>query len=897
MNLMRIFLWIYLMLWVSNSGIAQTTSWRVQGLVIDHEKKPVEACLLFITKDSSGVPLQFIQSDQSGRFVLQPSDTGPLWLNARTLGFEPYKRLLLPSDSIGLVIQLAQTPYDLKEVVINEKAPAIVEKSDTLRYNLKYFRDSSEYNVEDLLRKLPGIQINGDGGITVQGKPLTKVLVEGEDVFGAKYTIGTRNIRALTIDVVEVIDHHQDNPVLKGVKHSEDIVLNLKFSKNVKQSMGGTAELGLGAGHEAKYELHSNLFSLANKSKYYWINSLGNTGSQYSPQELDASYGNSDSDYKLASPFENVYLSPMNIDNPGLSAPFVNNSITNFSTLRSIFNWSETWKVKINATFSNLKDKQYSEDNQAFLLDAGVYELRTAQQRRIRFLSAEGEVQLIHTNRSATRSFVSNATWNTSNNQGFQAITQFLSPKNMNLNTEQQVSQGELSLSAIFSQKIQKNSVSQIQFNYFNGSSRQHLIGQNETFAILWGLDSTLLHFAQNLQTPYQEGTAFFRQIWAWNHLNLEAETKATIGQSALNVQIDLFNEPKGSVSQAIAEPPSKVGQQSWQQSIKLHGLIGKKNDYSLHSQLGTQRFNSDDRFSMVYGKIYTQLRHHFADAGYASLDYQYAQMPLAPQALLQSFYLVDVYNLVNQNPRRFSEKGHKVTFHYSRRNTQSFLFHHIMLRADFDYQNWQDSLYFFRSTQIAQPYFTNNNHKFWSSFRLEKFTPRLKLNAKVGLMSSWSKQFIGVDDSSIPLLSQTLKGTIDLSKSLENNLKIDINQVFEFNRSYAKASKWGENHFFRWQVSFNPFWQTKQWMIAFRFDRSHYIINDDNKINLNSTSLKIRRNFVLNGKKRSALALDIYNLQNIRQFKTAYKSDYFLYSTIVEAIPAFAVLKFDLTL
>ena len=53
----------------------------------------------------------------------------------------------------------------------------------------------------------------------------------------------------------------------------------------------------------------------------------------------------------------------------------------------------------------------------------------------------------------------------------------------------------------------------------------------------------------------------------------------------------------------------------------------------------------------------------------------------------------------------------------------------------------------------------------------------------------------------------------------------------------------------------------------------------------------------MLNGKKRSALALDIYNLQNIRQFKTAYKSDYFLYGTIVEAIPAFAVLKFDLTL
>lgn len=163
--------------------------------------------------------------------------------------------------------------------------------------------------------------------------------------------------------------------------------------------------------------------------------------------------------------------------------------------------------------------------------------------------------------------------------------------------------------------------------------------------------------------------------------------------------------------------------------------------------------------------------------------------------------------------------------------------------------------------------------------------------------MSSWSKQFIGVEDSSIPLLSQTLKGTIDLSKSLENHLKIDINQVFEFNRSYTKASQWGENHFFRWQLSFNLFWQTKQWMISFRLDQNHYIVNDDNKVSLSSTSLKVRRNFLLNGKKHSAIVLDVYNLQNTRQFRTAYKSDYFLYNAIVEAIPAYAVLKFDLSL
>ena len=901
MHTWRIFLWISLIVCsISCSLMAQSPVRRVQGKVFNHQNVPVEAALVFITKDSSDVPLQFTQTDQVGHFVLEVEYDSACWINVRFLGFEPYKHLVSPNDSIGLRVELIQAPYDLNEVVIKEKAPAIVEKSDTLKYNLKYFRDSSEYNVEDLLRKLPGIQINNNGSIMVNGKALSKVLVEGEDVFGGKYTIGTRNMRALTIDAVEVIDHHQENPVLKGVKHSEDIVLNLKFSKNTKQSLGGALELGLGAGHEAKYELHSNLFSLANKSKFYWLNSFGNTGTQYSPEEMDATYGSSDSGYKLESPFTNIYLNPTNIDNPGLSAPFVNNSITNFSTLRSIFNLNKNWKLKLNTTMSNLKDKQYTEYGQTFLLDADLYGIRTTQQRQIGIFSGQGEAQLIQTNPDATRSFFSNITWNTSENQGIQAINQYFKNQNKNLASDQRISLGELAISGVFSQKIKKNSVSQLQFNYFNGFSRQHLQGQNLALARFWQLDSSLTYFSESIQTPYQEGNLFLRQIWAWNHLNLELESKAIAGQSTLDVHLALSQQPNDSLARIfLTENPSKIGQQALQQVIKLNGVIWKKNEYSVQGQLGTQQFfpNLGSRLNLNYAKVLTQFSHHFSDGGTASLSYQYAQRPISTQALLQSYYLIDAYNLRYKNPQAFSSAGQRLTIFYNRRNNESFLFHYFTLIADFNTRGWQDSLYFFNSLQVAQPYFTKGNYNAWASFRLEKFFSQLKLNFKIGLVVNQSKQIIGVANNNTPLFGQGIKAIADFTKSLGDHFKINFDQEFELNENYSNIPQWGRNQLFKWRLNLGPYWQNKQWLVALRFNRNFFVVNHQQKIDLISTSLKIRKNLMIRKNNNYHLTLDIYNLQNTKQFKSTFKSDYFLYQSVVEAIPAFAVLKIDIPL
>ncbi|MBK9488589.1 MAG: hypothetical protein IPO07_07215 [Haliscomenobacter sp.] len=248
---------------------------------------------------------------------------------------------------------------------------------------------------------------------------------------------------------------------------------------------------------------------MANKSKFLWLNNLGNTGSQYSPQELDATYGQAGNDYKLESPSKSNYLTPININNPGLPGSFVNNARNNLSTLGSIFSWKKNWKLNLNGTFSLLNDHQYSGLEQSLLFDPKAYQLSIDRQSSIRNLQWEGETQLAHTNKDASRSLFVHSRWNSTQHRGAQNIVEALQQSVRNYETTTRIQQQGWNVASIFSQKIQSKSVAQIQVNYFQDGSRQDFSSQNKAYPEFWAVDSTLVHLSQNLKTPYREADVF----------------------------------------------------------------------------------------------------------------------------------------------------------------------------------------------------------------------------------------------------------------------------------------------------------------------------------------------------------------------------------------------------
>src|SRR5690606_27441794 len=102
-------------------------------------------------------------------------------------------------------------------------------KKDTVVFNINSYKDGTERKIEDVLRKLPGIEINELSGIIkYKGKSIETVMLEGDDLFGSNYTLGTKNINADMVTEVEAIENYSENALLKGIEHSEKVALNLK---------------------------------------------------------------------------------------------------------------------------------------------------------------------------------------------------------------------------------------------------------------------------------------------------------------------------------------------------------------------------------------------------------------------------------------------------------------------------------------------------------------------------------------------------------------------------------------------------------------------------------------------------------------------------------------------
>ena len=129
-----------------------------------------------------------------------------------------------------------------KEVTV--KAPSISARSDTINYNVSAFISQSDRNVEDLLRKLPGITVQANGQIKYQGKPINKFYIEGLDMLEGRYSLVTRNIAADQITMVQVYENHQPVRLLKEIDFSDKTALNIILKNKKMIRPVGNALLG-----------------------------------------------------------------------------------------------------------------------------------------------------------------------------------------------------------------------------------------------------------------------------------------------------------------------------------------------------------------------------------------------------------------------------------------------------------------------------------------------------------------------------------------------------------------------------------------------------------------------------------------------------------------------------
>jgi hypothetical protein len=168
----------------------------------------------------------------------------------------------------------------LNDVIIKGERTAIKIKGDTTEFNASSYSIQPNDKVEDLLKKLPGIQVDKDGKITAQGKTVPKVLVDGEEFFGDDPTLVTKNLRADMVDKVQLYEKSSDQAAFTGVDDGQKTqTINIKLKEDKKSGYFGKVDLGYGTDDFYKGQVLFNRFKAKQKlSVYGTASNNGTTG-------------------------------------------------------------------------------------------------------------------------------------------------------------------------------------------------------------------------------------------------------------------------------------------------------------------------------------------------------------------------------------------------------------------------------------------------------------------------------------------------------------------------------------------------------------------------------------------------------------------------------------------
>ena len=239
------------LLTISIVGVGQQG--LIRGKLQDSSNKQVlslATITIFKAQDTSIITYRL--SDPSGDFRVPGI---PLDLNVRMVisysGYRGYrKEFILTKDQPQLdlgVIYLINDPKALEEVVIIAERPPVMVKNDTIEFNASAFKTLPNALVEDLLRKLPGVQVDKEGNITVNGKRVNRLLVDGKSFFGDDPKMATRNLPANVIDKVQVTpDKDEEQRNTDGDLSNIGSVINITLKKGVKKGWFGKVYAGMG---------------------------------------------------------------------------------------------------------------------------------------------------------------------------------------------------------------------------------------------------------------------------------------------------------------------------------------------------------------------------------------------------------------------------------------------------------------------------------------------------------------------------------------------------------------------------------------------------------------------------------------------------------------------------
>lgn len=275
--------------------------WKRQGRVTDTSGEPLPGVIIKMT-DAQGEMLAYCSTTGNGAFTLSHTST-PASGSRVSFSFLGYKTHTVAASALrdGTTIRLEDAPLELKEVVV--KVPPIKSTGDTLTYDVASFRSAADRNIEDVIKKLPGVEVADNGRIFYNGESINRFYIEGLDVVGGRYAIATRNISPDDILSVNVYENHQPKRVLKDIAFSERAAINLKMKKKSMLKPVGNVKGGAGADDNGDVKWLGELFGMliAPKTQTIITGKGNNYGTSYTNETASLTAGGTGNSKSVAS--------------------------------------------------------------------------------------------------------------------------------------------------------------------------------------------------------------------------------------------------------------------------------------------------------------------------------------------------------------------------------------------------------------------------------------------------------------------------------------------------------------------------------------------------------------------------------------------------------------------
>lgn len=262
-----------LLLLLTSASFSQNI--KFEGFIQDVGKSPLEMANVMAVNQVTKAMDSYAITNDKGKYLLNLKPNSNYIIKVSYLGMQP-KEISLATITTNIIqnIILESGGIELEGVEIVREMPVSI-KGDTIVYNADSFKTGTERKLEDVLKKLPGVEVNADGEIQVEGKNVGKLMIDGKDFFDGDTKLGVKNIPADAIDKIQVLRNYNEISALKGLENGdENIAMNIKLKKGKKNFWFG--DLNAGAGPENKntrYVANPKLFYYSPK---YSINLIAN---------------------------------------------------------------------------------------------------------------------------------------------------------------------------------------------------------------------------------------------------------------------------------------------------------------------------------------------------------------------------------------------------------------------------------------------------------------------------------------------------------------------------------------------------------------------------------------------------------------------------------------------